>query len=107
MADLAKRSPVKEGWVTRSTPHTCIGEVTRSCPSCNAETQQDRFRIIFGGFGGASVPFLRNSTRGKFGTRSEWGLCRRCGSLLPLDQKAERVAQKNGIPDGFLKAPPM
>lgn len=105
------RDPVKEGWLPRGTPCDPTEDVARTCPACNRETTQDGFRIIMGRYGGLGAaffvaPFLRRkSTKGKVGQRSDWTLCRGCGSLLPVDSVALGIAAEAGFPLGFLKDP--
>ena len=111
MVEQSRRDPVDEGWVPRGTPYDRLGTERRRCPSCDDETVQDGFRIMMGRHGGMGAPFFvapfmkRKSTKGKVGKRSEWAMCRGCGSLLPIDLAASEVAESSGFALGFLKAP--
>lgn len=85
-----------------------IDSHTKRCPVCATETEQDRYRVILGKYGGIGAPFFvkpfmrRASTTGKVGRKSVWDLCVQCRSFLPHDSTAKEDAASLDMPDGFL-----
>lgn len=96
------RDPITEGWFVRGTPLDHQRRFNGSCPVCKRDTPQDEYVAILGKFGGMGAPvfaqpFLKKrSTKGKVGSRSRWFSCSECGSLLPGDDEARKLAQAQG-----------
>ena len=104
----ARPDPISEGWLARGAPMDLIDSTSKTCPVCLGETEQDRYRVILGRYGGVGAPFFlkpflrRSSTAGKVGRKSVWDLCVQCGSFLPHDSTAKEDAAALGLPNGFL-----
>jgi hypothetical protein len=104
-------NPISEGWFGRRTPIDHVGATIDTCPACRTQTSQDVFVAMVGRHGGVGVPFFlswltrRTSTAGKFGTRSRWGVCSDCHSVLPHDEAAQRFVEEHGHLEGFLNRP--
>ena len=111
MARFPSVNPISEGWFGKRTPIDYVGITVDTCPQCASQTSQDVFVAMVGRHGGVGMPFFlaplfrRTSTAGKFGTRSRWGVCTDCRSVLAHDEPAQAFAEEHGHPDGFLNPP--
>jgi hypothetical protein len=109
---LPEPNPISARWLGRGTPLDLITTWEGDCLVCHASVTYDRYVVMLGRHGGFGVPFpfhrllTRRSTRAKIGRRSHWDLCRRCTTMLPLDDEARAQAARLGRPDGFIGDPP-
>ena len=73
--------PVALGYINRGAPSDYLGTRQDVCAQDQRVTTQEGFRTMSSAWVGFSVPFVRKSTKGKLGSKTDLWICLECRSL--------------------------